>query len=249
MAKAETVTLLTNIPLTLSALRYADYSQSEKAKAEGWAPQVKLTGTMDGRDVAVYLPGSCLNELVAQGIVDDTGNTTKWDTPEYKVLKTGPITILRTEDGKKKYTAINPDMGPAPQRAAPGANIRPLDETPRSTGKPPQKAPHAPKAESAGETNPPGDWAVLKATYAECTRIATETWLTAQRAFGADALGLSDVGLIAATATLFIEANKRGLKAFPPPLPPVPLTDMPRALAKSDEGMPWDEESREALNH
>lgn len=229
MAKAETVKLLTNIPLTLSALKYADYSQSEKAKAEGWAPQVKLTGTMDGRDVSVFLPGGCLNDLCAQGIVDDTGNTTKWGTPEYKVLNTGPITILRTEEGTKKYTSINPDLGA--KMTAPGATGQ--ASAPQNAGKPPQQAPSAPKPQPTGQVSDLEGWAVLEATYRACADIAVRTW--EGRTINGEPIGISDIGIFAATATVMIDAQKKGLKAFPPKPEPGPLDKMPSALSPNPD--------------
>jgi hypothetical protein len=73
-------------------------------------------------------------------------------------------------------------------------------------GKPLGDAPQAPPSTNGAKAEPDiPAWTALALTYDKCAKIASRVWPE----------GTSDVAPVAATATLFIEANKHGLVAEP----------------------------------
>jgi len=244
VADVTTVKLLTNIPITIERVTAVKFWKSKK---EGWQDQISVDGPINGVPSRVYLGAWMAEELIQLDYCQDDGEG------EYglKFAVTNgnrPLTILRTEEGQKKKTVFNPGNGTPP--------------TAKASPKAPQSAPAPRQAPTVAKENPqnvPQDWAVLEATYAECAEIACRTWSKLAKppwATPEDTLGLSDVGLIAATATLFIECNKRNLKALPPQKAPRPLSEMPAPLEVADDGdLPFEyggpasASDVEALNH
>lgn len=176
-----TLKLLTNVPLTLT-LKYCDVYQSEKAKTEGWAAQLALKG----EEGTVYVPLPAGKDLVKIGAIQKLGTKDKYGHPAMKVVGHPRLTILKTEDGKKKLTTIT---------------LAGSDGAPPSSDTP--KAPNVkPRASTAS-------WERLQAVYEQCVSIARTAWLSATEHPPKDEV------LHAAAATLFIEANRQGLQPPP----------------------------------
>jgi hypothetical protein len=136
----------------------------------------------------------------------------KWPdgNPKFKWVYNQPVRISkRKETGGKKVTVTITRLTELP---ATGAVSPPPAASPSKGSAIPVSATVAPVAV------PPQDeqWDALRRNYERAAAIATEAW---------DGVTLSDGGIVAAAATIFIEANKRGLT--------VPAPHKPTAEAKA----------------
>ena len=107
------------------------------------------------------------------------------------------------------------------------------DDKPAKAAKPAAKAAPVAAAPARGTTDS-ATWARFARTYQRCRDVAVKTWE-----------GVKDVDLVAATATLFIQAERMGLavevEAKPAPVKkPQPIEEYPEALADDEsEELPY----------
>lgn len=190
-----TIRLKTNVPLR-GTVQYCNYAHSDKAKAEGWQPQLGLKGTWDGEAGTVYLPMVMDAHLLNMGLIQEDGKD-KFDNPAYRVLSDKPIVILKAErdDGRKEtHVRFEDDKAPEPQQS-----------TPKSQPKP--------QAKSSRD-----DWREMRDRMVACLRLADQAWRTAfvDAQGSPDILSTVDASVLHATAaTFYIEAQRRGLTAPP----------------------------------
>jgi hypothetical protein len=228
MATATKVSLDVNVPLT-GTVKFVDYypekpnpNQPGKTMADQWA----LTGTWeytspDGVKQAaegkVYIDAYQLSASPVQlGFVEENG---AWPdgNRRYKWTHTGPVRLLKTEDGRKRHVALSRLDGTTP--------ATPAQQAPTAiTGKMVRTDAH-PGTESVAAQLMDDPWKALARQYERARAIACQVW---GDNFDASAL-------VAATATVFIEANKKGLTAHPQPN----FDQMPPRL-QQDEPMPWE---------
>ena len=223
-AKAK-VEVKTNIPLTCVA-KYADWVESK----QGYADQIKVTGTFDGSIEGVcYLPIACLNKLEELDIAHRTGQGgNDYCKEKLRVVAGRTFQILRTEQGKDKHTEITLIGGASPQQQT--------RSTPQGNGQ--QAAQHGrqgTQTQHTGGESPGVTFARLKATMTACIKGSVAAWK--------DAVQPGEVvpyETIAATAhSLFIESNKRGiLSPLPagqtPPPPAHPMATVSQIEAIKD---------------
>lgn len=220
---APTVKVATNIPI-VGTITYADESHSDKAKAEGWPPQLKLTGHWNGSDGAVYTPTFLLEHLIAVGLLEDNGETSDWGAAKYRVTdQSAVVTILKaeTEDGIRWSGEV---AGVEQRQSAPASQSAPMPaEVKRQVATNEQKSDRA-------------KFKALVGTFECCFATAESLWP-----------GDTDTATIqACAATLFIEANKRGIvltpkkvEPAPPAEPEQPYDEYPAALDDNDDELPF----------
>ena len=205
-SKTQTIKLQTNIPI-VGVLKYVDYS---KSRVEGWQDQLCLKGTWDGHgEGRVYLPVWLADKMIEQNIVDEDGQD-RYENPAYRVTYAGRVQILREEHGTKKVTTILPlgDVGPITAKSAPtaaGAESPPPAASPRRALADGRDRDGRPVAVPASVPPSSDEWAALSRNYHRACDIASRAWSNAE------GVVVSADHLVAAAATVFIEANKRGL--------------------------------------
>jgi hypothetical protein len=221
-AKSTTIKLLTNVPL-IGVLNYVDFS---KSKTEGWSDQIALKGHFDGHgEGRVYLSDWLAKPMIENGIIEAAG-TDRDGNQAYKVLYKGRVQILREENGPKKYTTILPlDQAATPAAGAvsPPPAASPRTAAPAATGTG-GGSPQAVPASGPASTKEDGEWASLHRNYRRAIAVAIRAW-------GENQLPLEGEVLVAAAATVFIEANKRGLTV---PAPVEKLSPEQKAEAVRD---------------
>lgn len=197
---SEIIKLATNIPVVFDGLLYCDFS---KTKKEGWSDQLRLTGKSGGKQIAVYVSINLENDLGSRGWIERTGGTDKFGGPAFKVNGQPKFTLLKVEEGTKKYVTIQPyDF----QTAGNGQH-KAQQPTQSAPGSKPATAPVASIPQPA-----PYGFEAMEALYSRCVGIARRCWLVAGKPTIPDDL------LVSAVATLFIESNKRGLTVLPSPM-------------------------------
>lgn len=228
--KAATIKVQTNIPI-VGTLKYVDFAPS---KQEGWSDQICLKGTFDGiGEGRVYLADWLAKAMIEQGLIEASG-TDRDGNQAYKVLYKGRVQILREEHGTKKVTTILP-MESAPQPAA-GAT------TPVNSGRAPAEVTRSSSAVAPVGGPPSDEWGALARVYHKSVDVAHGVWSDYE----------GPVDLVAAAATVFIQACKAGLTV---PAPHVPLTaeqkaknirdaidtyaEPPKAITKDDDDLPF----------
>lgn len=234
MATATKIKLDVNVPLT-GTVKYVDfYPEKENPNQPGkvMAAQWALTGSWSWRspeygDVSaegkVYIDEYQLAASpVALGFVEANGT---WDdgNPKFKWTYKAAVRLLKTEDGKKRHVTISRLDQTAPTVAAgspPPAAVAPVAH---QSGQAPVRVPSGTPAPVPPSQD---EWSQLERQY-ERARIA------ACRVWGEN---YDPTALVAATATVFIEANKRGLKIVNPA---AGYEQMPPAISR-EEPMPWD---------
>ena len=216
--------LQTNLPLE-GRLKFADF---QKSKREDWSDQIKLKGDFHGpgyageADSLVYLNIAVVNDLVKIGVVEDAGNDAEGN-PQFRVIHEGPIRLTKKEEGKRKFTEVELVDGTAPMERKPA----PKNQTVQ--------------APDDGPATDRTRWRALKATYEGCFKIAEGVL--------PEKSPLTDV--VAATATLFIQAMRDHLMVYPgngttkhepKPEPPKPVPvaapafdKMPPELSEDDD--------------
>lgn len=198
-AKSVTIKLQTNVPL-VGVLQYVDFA---KSKTEGWADQICLKGHFDGHgEGRVYLSDWLAKPMLENGLIETNG-LDRDGNQAYKVLYKGRVQILREENGPKKFTTILPLDASTPAAGA----VSPPPAT--SPGRAPAESPRS-NSVAAPVSGPPSPdsepWRALAAQYKRAAGIAIRTW--------AETIN-DEQALVAAAATVFIEANKRGLTVPP----------------------------------
>ena len=227
--KTAILKLLVNIPVeaSLSGAYYA------KSKTEGYSDQVKLRGrwkgqfvgtTVEWADGDVYLNLAVVRDLLADGIIEQLPEADRDGNPAYKVLRPD-VTVQREQsEGGKTFTRIVA-TGAAPAPKAPVAP-RPVPTTVKHQAAGPGMPASVPMPQAVAVAEPPDHWAELSARYAKCAAIASATWEDK----------VTDAGLVAAAATLFIEANRRNLPVAPAA---EAFAAMPPALEGDDDASPF----------
>ena len=104
------------------------------------------------------------------------------------------------------------------------------DDKPAKGGKPSGKPAAKPAAAPNGHgVTDRGTWATFARTYQRCRDVALASWK-----------GVDGVDLVAATATLFIQAERMGLAVEPEPVKkPRAIEQMPEALDEEEEDLPY----------
>jgi hypothetical protein len=113
MAKAATIKIKTNIPLTgtVSAIYH------QPSTREDWSDQICLYGDWSEGKGKVYLADWAAEKLSELGVIN--GGPSPAPESRYSVNVGKSITILRSEDGNKKHTEITVGSnGAAPQPTA-----------------------------------------------------------------------------------------------------------------------------------
>lgn len=241
------IRLETNIPF-LGTIKYCDFydekpnpNEPGKMMSAQWGLKGSFVrcnpdGTRDLLDGVVYLDTYQLSaDPVQLGLAAPNG--LRDGKPQFKWLHAGQIQLVKREEGRKRIIQIA-RVGEAPTTMATVPPVQSLGApfTPRPTnGNLHIPAAVAPAAQTTGTPGtvvthpaPQDEWAALEARYARCCGIATRVW-NVQKAGLLDA-DFSDQALVAAAATLFIEANKGHLDTAPGYYPvtlPVPAGAAP----------------------
>jgi hypothetical protein len=202
-------------------------NQPGKVMAAQWALNGAWSWIVPGTDEQMHAEGKIyIDEYqlaaspVALGFVEPNGT---WDdgNPKFKWTYKAAVRLLKTEDGKKRHVTISRlTDSPAGVGAAP-APLPVGHGTPAQASRPPQAVP---TPTPAPHTDP---WSDLARSYERAHVLACKVWGD----------NYEPSALVAAAATIFIEANKRGLKATNPI---ESFAGMPEPL-KQDEAMPWDQ--------
>ena len=192
----------TNIPI-VGTIKYADYSHSDYAKKEGYDPQLALNGMWNGEQGVLYTPLFLRDSLMELGALEDNGQRSNRGDPKYRVVDpSSVVTVLKAETAEGiRWTAEVEGAVAQPKQP----EIVPVPtEVKRQVATNEQKTDRAKFKEMAG-------------TLECCLAMACTFWASD-----------TDPAVIQATgATLFIEANKRGIvlspkkQKAPEPTPPV----------------------------
>jgi len=212
MATASYVKLDVNIPMRGDVKFVAHYAERENPNKPGttYAAQWVLTGVwswtdpVNGPQKAEGKVGIDEYQLAASPIVLGLAKQEgTWDdgNPKYKWTHNGPVLLLKTKDGKKNHVTISRlDTNGQPVAAQPAAGAAsppPVASTGRATA-----AVTRSSSGVAPVSGPPSGWDDISRSYASAVRVASNAWL---------GVNLSPEAKVAAAATVFIEANKRGL--------------------------------------
>jgi hypothetical protein len=218
----------TNIPV-VGTVKYLDYYPEREVKGRDGktfmaSAQVRLKGTFDGTDGEIYLPAFLAEHMIRDGLAQDAGE--RDGKQQFKWLEAGPVEILRAENGAKKITTVRALNGKATDAAptATGAVSPPPAASPSKGTAIPVSATAAPSA--VPHTQDDG-WDALARQYTRAVDVAGQAWKT----MAASTVDWSAEAMVAAAATVFIEANKRGLTV---PAPHAPKTAEQRAAAVRD---------------
>ena len=213
-----TLKLQTNIPV-YGVVKYMDYYPAKMVDGKEYGAQIALKGTWEGTgEAAIYLPHFLANDIVGAGLAHSDGEKVfqGQTIPQFRWSHSGRVQVLKAEDGRiKRTTVLAVDATGAVPAQAPVHRPTPTvkDATP-----------------SYGSV--PGDpWSEIERQYERARRTACRVWGD----------NYDPQALVAAAATVFIEANKRGI-APPPVLPAQDFTKPPAALQSVGERMPWDKD-------
>ena len=239
MAKAPKVKLDVNVPLTGVVKYISHYDEKPNPDEPGkvypaqWAMDGQWSWTTPaGEPMAatgkVYIDDYQLTASpIALGLAEESG---KWDdgSTRYKWTGNGPVRVVKVEDGKKRHVTIS-RLTDAAYTAAAGS-APPLTGYAAATAQRPASAstpapvPHTKQDTAAVVFGDP--WNELERAYARAQGIAVKAW-------GQD---YDPSALVAATATILIAADKRGIKTGSPA---DSFAGMPPALQQTEK-MPWD---------
>lgn len=202
-AKSPTIKPLTNVPL-VGVVRYMDYWPAKEKDGKQYGAQVSLKGTWDEQgEGTVYLPSVVGDQIIVDGLAHQDGTKVFQgeQVPQFRWDYAGRVSILRREDGQKKFTTVTPveknGSPPIQQGDAhePGPGVDTVAQV------------------HGGIPSPRQRWADLQETYDACVKIAAKVWrLDPTDGMNTPAEWTELLGR--AANTLFIEANKRNL---PPP--------------------------------
>lgn len=203
------VDMLTNVPIRMS-IKYIDvYPDSGK----GYGASMRLKGTIDGAEAIVYPKGkvwAAVKALKAAGVIDAGGEYEDEPVEKYSIpVKQADVEIVMKQGPGEKYASFTVNGG---------GNAAPASPNPRAVAKTPQSiGPALPWEQDVDDTfaraetgappaaaAPDAKWNEMLSLYDRCVTKAmafcTTLKITDQQA------------VVAMTATLFIEANKRGIK-------------------------------------
>lgn len=190
--KPQTVKLRTNLPerMTLKYVNYSagkDWTDPATKQVKKMPASLALVGQQDGvGPVRIYVPLACGKDLTELGYLTKTGGKDKFGGPEFRVTGQPLIDVLKTEDGKKKLTSITPAGSAGPGAPAPAVR------TPKPNGAPP----------------------VSQTTFQTLGDIYAAALVEAVRAYKtAGLVAPNEAQLHAAAASIFIEANKQGIRS------------------------------------
>lgn len=188
-----TIKLATNIPL-IGTVKYMDFYPGKEKDGTKYAAQIALKGTWDEKgDGTVYLAAPVAYGILKDGFAHEDGKKSFQgaEVPQFKWDYQGKVRVLKSEDGLKRHTTVTAADGPVDA----------------ATGGPPRKVEFNRPPILPGSTPSPAPatderWTELGRNYAKAVEIAAQTWQGGN---------LDSQAIVAAAATVFIEANKRGL--------------------------------------
>lgn len=180
----------------VGTVKFVSFYPEKEKDGEKYGAQWGLTGTFDGAESRVFIDTHKLVSDISDFLKEDG----KWPDGnlKYKWTEKKPIRLHPYVKDKKHYVAVTVDGekdGSPPIQQAPGAPLEAIKPTA-------EEGEHWLKAIRK-------DWADLQDTYECCVKIALKAWEGQYE----DSEGKM-TALVAAAATVFIEANKRNL---PPP--------------------------------
>jgi hypothetical protein len=211
-----TIKLQVNIPL-IGTVKFLDYypekpnpNEPGKMMSAQWGFKGTWDGIGEGRVYAdeYQLPTGPLMLGLAEQQGEERG------LPRYRWKYDGKVQIVKREEGRKRVIYLSRLSETTPQSGRMHTNAQnqnaPSPLLPVSTTQVWKEM----ASDAMMQPKPVMDeWAALEARYARCVEIARRSWETLGK-FG-------DTALVAATATLFIEANKEHLQT---PSVAAPLT-------------------------
>lgn len=218
--------LLSNAPLrgTITSVSARDAQASTlypgTTMPAQWAIQGRFEGDARAKkdqvwsgsgDAMLYVDqDKTTSPLLALGIFEQAGE--RAGKPFYRVVYGGEVQFMQREENKRKHITLSRVGEPAaPQYVAANTSVAaitglPVAATPAlATGSNAGafKVPQMPQHAIAPATD---EWAAMEARYARCVEIAKHSWTK---------LNMDDGAMVAAVATLFIEANKEHLQTAP----------------------------------
>lgn len=237
---------LTNIPVT-GTLTAVYFQPAREVHGTTFTAQLKLRGTWttakaliekvedacDGLAADLYLPDFLATDLCRDGILRDVG-VDRDGNPAFAVQHSA-VTIERKEEvvsGKKRTKTVVAAIGTVQTPAPRPVSTAPIPVTTRPGAAKTEGGPGMPKAIPEAVSDGERLWAELEARYRRCAGIAERTY----------AVPLEQSALVAATATLFIEANRRNLPGMMPAVVAA-FAAMPEALTEDvpEQGYVWRE--------
>lgn len=199
------VDLLTNVPIRMS-IKYIDVfpNDTSKNQGKGYGASMRFKGTIDGADAVLYPRGAvwaAVKALKAAGVIAES----EYDedpSEKYSIaVRHSDVELCMKQNAGERYAsftvttvgAATPVTTSRPHNTQ-GAHIPGIDDSPfppKETGAPPQ-------------IGTDGPWNAMLEFYERCLTRAN-SYCQANRIVDQQAI-------VAMTATLFIEANKRGLR-------------------------------------
>ena len=205
----ETIKPKTNVPI-VGQLKKAFYQHNERAKEEGWPPQVKLQGVWEGEGQGnVYGPLILTDMLEKEGVlhkpVDEDGNrlTDRYGNHKYVIVGEPTVCLVKKEvdsdDGSRIMWEVT--VGDA---------VKPPDEAEYAVPHTDDEIPHPAddytdrKPDESKVTFDRKEWARLQSRWLKAAALAVKVHTEADIEVDNDRLSQT------ATA-FFIEANRRNL--------------------------------------
>ena len=176
-----------------------DWTDPKTKKVKRLPDTISIKGTWDvSADTLSFINVDVVSDLMEMGMIEDNG-TNEWGNPDYRVIKDDPIRIVHKKEGDNWFWVVEWVNGATAQTKQAQEVVRLVD-----TG-----AGLVPKA-----TNDRHTFAEMRDLLSACLKTADQAWTNA-------GLGTPDnATLQASAATLFIQANRQGLKLTedgPPP--------------------------------
>lgn len=250
MPPVQTLKLLTNLAAT-GTVKYIDhYEEKENPNQPGkmMSAQWGFKGVFDlqdgqgPREGRIYCDAFQLSaDPVQLGLAAPDGTDARTGAQRYKWVYAGPIQLVKREDGRKRVIQIarvgeaQPPLGSMPGSPRQTATGPEVDTQTTWQAPPPAlrvaQARSEPAVSAAFVGGPAAhdEWAALEARYARCVDIATRVW-------SVNNYDSTSEAMVAAAATLFIEANKEHLQTAPAILQSPPPHTTATILAPSTEG-------------
>jgi hypothetical protein len=187
-AKPQTIKLEPGTDL-IGTVKFVSFFPEKEKDGEKYGAQWSLLGTWNGQEGRVYIDVRKLSGPALAPYVQQDG---QWDdgSPKWKWTGTGAIRLHPFVKDKKHYVTVTAEKN----GSTPVQQNEPEPEDPTDEARAIRRR-----------------WADMQESYECCVKIAVKAW-GENIPEGPDAL--ANDSLVAAAATLFIEANKRNL---PPP--------------------------------